>query len=411
MTDTNTTGAKDESKLETAPRATDSKHRRRRIPLIIGSGALLVVLMGVLLVAHATANVNRVALASLPVGVTAVEARLSQYAPTHQYVGTLLPWVEAKIGPQLISAYVGSVLVRPGDRVRRGQVIGTLDCRNASATSQAVSMQARALQEQQGALAHEAARLAELQHGGFASENEIEKKQAESASKQAELLSSKASLQRATLEVNDCVLRAPFDGEVSDRTMDPGAYAHPGQSIATLIDRTTIRVGADVPEEDFALVKPGDEVAIRALASGRRLQGKIARRSPAADPSTRTVHFEVDLPDPDRVLPVGTTAELTVSAGAPAPAIELPLASAAVKGQRATVYLAENDRPRKVVLNVLGERAGRLFVEPTLAHGALVIVEGRALLKEGDRLQVKVEREPLQANSQPPSLAGKASAL
>jgi membrane fusion protein, multidrug efflux system len=405
MTDTNT------SKPEKPHLPTGTKHGARRIPLIIGSAAVLVVCMGVLLVAHATANVNRVALASLPVGVTAVEARQSQYAPTHHYVGTLLPWVEAKIGPQLISAYVGSVLVRPGDRVRRGQVIGTLDCRNASATSQAVSMQARALQEQQGALAHEAARLAELQHGGFASDNEIEKKQAESASKQAELLSSKASLQRATLEVNDCVLRAPFDGEVSERTMDPGAYAHPGQSIATLIDRTTIRVGADVPEEDFALVKPGDEVGIHALANGRRLQGKIARRSPAADPSTRTVHFEVDLPDPERVLPVGTTAELTVAAGAPIPAIELPLAGAAVKGTRATIFLAENDRPRKVVLNVLGERAGRLFVEPTLSDRALVIVEGRALLKEGDRLQVKVDREPLQANSQPSSLGGKGSAL
>jgi RND family efflux transporter MFP subunit len=380
MTETNT------STKRSAP-----KHPPRRIPIVIAAATALVVATGLLLVAHATANVNRVALVSLPVGVTAVQARHAQYAPTHQYVGTLLPWVEAKIGPQLISAYVGSVLVRPGDRVRRGQVIGTLDCRNASATSQAVSMQAQALQAQQEALAHEAARIAELQHGGFASENEIE-------NKQAELLATRASLQRATLEVGDCVLRAPFDGEVSERAMDPGAYAHPGQSMATIIDRTTIRVGADVPEEDFDLVRPGTAVAIRVLANGRRLGGVVARRSPAADAATRTVHFEVDLRDPERVLPVGTTAEMTVSAGAPTPAIELPLAGAAVKGDRATIFLAENDRPRKVVVSVLGERAGRLFVEPTLADGSLVIVEGRALLKEGDRLQVKVENEPAEAS-------------
>jgi membrane fusion protein, multidrug efflux system len=376
-----------------------TKRLPRRIPIVIAAGTALVVATGLLLVAHATANVNRVALASLPVGVTAVRAHLTKYTPTRHYVGTLLPWVEAKIGPQLISAYVGSVLVRPGDRVRRGQIIGTLDCRNASATSQAVSMQARALQAQQEALAHEAARIAELQHGGFASENEIEKKQAASASKHAELLATKASLQRATLEVSDCVLRAPFDGEVSERAMDPGAYAHPGQSMATIIDRRTIRVGADVPEEDFDLVKPGEAVAIRVLANGARLRGTVARRSPAADAATRTVHFEVDLRDPDRVLPVGTTAELMVSAGAPAPAIELPLAAAAVRGDRATIFLAENDRPRKVVLGVLGERAGHLFVEPTLADGTLVIVEGRSLLKESDLLQVKVEQEQTQASA------------
>jgi RND family efflux transporter MFP subunit len=302
-----------------------------------------------------------------------------------------LPWVEAKIGPQLISAYVGTVLVRPGDRVRRGQVIGTLDCRNASATSQAVSMQARALAAQQQALAHEAARVAELEHGGFASANEIEKKQAESASKQAELLSTRASLERATLEVSDCVLRSPFDGEVSDRTMDPGAYVHPGQSIAAVIDRTTVRVDADVPEEDFDLVKPGVRVTIRALATGRRLVGTVARRSPAADESTRTVHFEVDLPDPGRTLPVGTTAEISVAAAAPVPAVEIPLAAGAVKGGKATLFLAENERSRRVIVNVLGEKAGNLFLEPSLAEGALVITEGRALLKEGDHLQVKVE--------------------
>ena len=377
---------------EPAGAAPSAERRLRRVPIAIASGVALVLLLGFLLVARATANVNRVALAAMPVGVTAVEARRALYTPSHQYVGTLLPWVEARIGPQLISAYVGTVLVRPGDRVRRGQIIGTLDCRNASATSQAVSMQARALAAQGQALTHEAARIAELQQGGFASENEIEKKQAESASKQAELLSTKASLQRATLEVNDCVLRSPFDGEVSDRTMDPGAYVHPGQAIATVIDRTTVRVGTDVPEEDFDLVKPGVEVAIRALATGRRLLGKVARRSPAADASTRTVHFEVDLPDPDRTLPVGTTAELVVAASAPIPAVVIPLTAGEVKGNRATLFLAENERARKVVMDVLGQKGGSLFLEPTLADRTLVVTEGRALLKEGDHLHVLVDR-------------------
>jgi RND family efflux transporter MFP subunit len=309
-------------------------------------------------------------------------------------VGTLLPWVEAKIGPQLTSAYVGSVLVRPGDRVKRGQIIGTLDCRNASAASQGISMQAQAIQTQQVALAHEAARITELQTGGFASANEIERKQADSASKQAELLSTRARLERATLEVGDCVLRSPFDGEVSDRTMDPGAYVHPGQSIAVVIDRSTVRVGADVPEEDFDMVSPGVKVDIYALAIGRHLVGSIARRSPAADESTRTVHFEIDLPDPGRSLPVGTTAELAVAVGAPLSAIEIPLAAAAVKGSKATLFIVENGLSRQVIVDVLGEKAGRLFVGRELPATSLVVTEGRALLTEGERIQASVERMP-----------------
>jgi RND family efflux transporter MFP subunit len=368
-----------------------ARRRQRRVPIIIAAGVIAVLLLGLLMVARAGSRVNKIALVSLPAGVTAVEARAADYNPSRKYVGTMMPWVEAKIGPQLISAYVGSVLVRPGDHVRRGQIIGTLDCRNASATSQAVSMQARAIQTQQEALAHEAARIAELQNGGFASANEIENKQADSASKQAELLSTRAKLARATLEVNDCVLRAPFDGEISDRTMDPGAYVHPGQSIAAVVDRTTVRVGADVPEEDFGLVNPGVQVAIHALANGRDLVGRIARRSPAADESTRTVHFEVDISDPQRTLPVGTTAEITVAAGAPIPATEIPLAAGEIRGAKATIFLVDHEVSRKIVIDVLGEKGGKLFVSPSLKAGALVITEGRALLREGDRVQAKVE--------------------
>jgi RND family efflux transporter MFP subunit len=384
-------------------------HRHpRRVPVVIAAGVAAVLGLGLLMVARAGSRINKVALVAMPMGVTAVEARAINYSPQRKYVGTLMPWVEAKIGPQLISAYVGSVLVRPGDHVRRGQIVGTLDCRNASATSQAVAMQARAIQTQQEALAHEAARIAELQNGGFASDNEIEKKQADSASKQAELLSTRAKLERATLEVNDCVLRAPFDGEVSDRTMDPGAYIHPGQSIAAVVDRTTVRVGADVPEEDFGLVHPGVKVAIHALANGRDLVGRIARRSPAADESTRTVHFEVDIPDPERTLPVGTTAEIDVAAGAPIPATEIPLAAGEIKGTKATLFIVDHEVSRKVVIDVLGEKGGNLFVKPSLKAGALVITEGRALLKEGDRVHAKVD--PIADNEQAVSPQSKANA-
>ncbi|HEY5281318.1 MAG TPA: hypothetical protein VIM14_00880, partial [Polyangia bacterium] len=116
-----------------------------------------------------------------------------------------------------------------------------------------------------------------------------------------------------------------------------------------------------------------------------------ARRSPAADPSTRTVHFEIDLPDPGRTLPVGTTAELAVASGAPVPAMEIPLAAAAVKGGKATLFLSENGKARKVVVDVLGEKAGRLFVDTSLQAKALVITEGRTLLKEGENVQVSID--------------------
>jgi RND family efflux transporter MFP subunit len=362
-----------------------------RVRFIIAAGAIGVAVAGVLLARRAESGGSRAALDSRPKRVTVVAARSAQYRPRRRYVGTILPWVEARVGPQLIAAYVDTVLVRPGDVVRRGQVIATLDCRNASASSNAVAMQARAIQAEQEALAHEAARVAELKEGGFASPNEIERHAAESASKQAELLETQAKMQRATLEVNDCVLRAPFAGEIASRLIDPGGFLRPGMEVATVVDRSTVRVVAEVPEADFAVVAAGTPVSIRALAAARELRATIARRSPAADLSTRTVHVEIDVPDPDRSLPVGTTAELAVDVGAPAEASEIPLVAAAVRGNRATVFEVEGPFVHKRVYAVDGERGGSLFLAPALRPGSRVVTEGRALLEDGDRVDAMLD--------------------
>lgn len=370
---------------------------RRRLPVGIVAATMGVVAMSVLLVARASSHANKVALAGEPKGVTVVEARAARYRPFRRYVGTIQPWIEAKVGPQLISGYVDTVLVRPGDIVKRGQVIATLDCRNASASSRAVAMQARAIQTEQEALAHEAARVAELKEGGFASPNEIEKRAAESASKGAELMETQAKMQRATLEVSDCVLRAPFAGEIAARTVDPGAFVRPGTAVATLVDRTTVRVVAEVPEADFDVVGPATPVHIIALATKQDLRGTVARRSPAADFATRTVHLEIDVPDPHRSLPVGTTAEISIDVGEPAAATEIPLLAASLRGSKATVFVVEGQLVRKSVYPVMGERGGSLFLGPGLRSGSRVVTEGRALLKDGDRITATLEADPAAA--------------
>jgi RND family efflux transporter MFP subunit len=195
-------------------------------------------------------------------------------------LGAVEPWLEAKLGPQHTEAYVDTVLVRPGAPVKRGQVVAMLDCRNASAQNRRLAMRARALEATQAAMAAEAARVATLLGGGYVSQNEAEKRRAASDSKAAELQAAQATARQASLEVDDCVLRAPFDGEVARRSVDPGAFVRPGTTMLTLVDRTTVRVTADVPETDYEAVRPGTPVDVRIAA---RLPGAAA----AARPRTR----------------------------------------------------------------------------------------------------------------------------
>jgi RND family efflux transporter MFP subunit len=373
------------------------------IPLTIGVAVLVVLVLGGALIHHAESRTNHVALSSEAKPVTVVEAKATSFRPHRTYVGRLDPWVAASVGPQFVSAYVDTVLVRPGAVVRQGQVLATLDCRNANAMAQAVNMQARALDAQQKALADESTRVTSMLSGGFVSPNEAEQKSAGSSAKQAELLAEKAKLVGTSLEVNDCILRAPFDGDIATRAADPGAFVRPGAEIVTIVDRTTVRMTVDVPENDFDVVVPGKAIRLLEYATGKEITGTITRRAPAADPGTRTIHVEVDVPDPKHEIPVGTTGELRVDVGEPIPATEVPLASANVTDTKSTLYVVDGDIAHGKTFVALGEGQGVLFVKPgDLPAGSRVVTQGRSVLKDGDRVTFKVDAEP-SADAAPPA--------
>jgi len=356
---------------------------------------------------HAEGKTNKIALSSSAKPVSVVTVEGATFRPFRTYVGTLAPWLEAKVGPQLVSAYVDTVLVRPGAVVKKGQVVATLDCRSAGASNQAVAMQARALESQQKAVADEASRVQGLLDGGFVSPNEAEQKAAQSSAQQAQLLATQAKLLSSSLEVNDCILRSPFDGEVATRTSDPGAFAHPGTAIVSIVDRSTVRILADAPEVEFGAVVPGTPVKVHLVATNRTLTAVIARRAPAADLATRTIHFEIDVSDPARTLPVGTTAELSIDVGDPEPASEVPLYVATVRGEQASLFVIDGYVARKRTFLVKGEREGRLFLDPSLQPQSQVVSEGRALLSDKDRVSAQLEAR--RESATPSASAGKAA--
>ncbi len=323
-------------------------------------------------------------LADEPKPVTVVPSQAGTYRVARTYIGTLRPWVEAAIGPQMTSGYVDSVVVRPGDAVLRGDVLATLDCRDAAAASRSVRMAAKALEMERAALAREVARMNALVESEAISRNEVDLKVARTEAEQARVLAEKAKLLSSSLRVDDCILRSPVDGEVVERRGDPGMFIRPGEALIVVMDRATIRVEAFAPEEDFAAVAPDTPVTLRLLATDTSVTGRIARRTPAADEATRTIHFEIDIDNADRSLPVGTTARIDLEVGEAVPVVVVPLTAASVRSGRASVFVADGDRAVRRTLRVIGERGGSLFLEPSLAAGTLVVTQGRAFLRDGD---------------------------
>jgi len=130
---------------------------------------------------------------------------------------------------------------------------------------------------------------------------------------------------------------------------------------------------------------------VHVLSTNQDLIATISRRAPAADQMTRTAHFEMDVADPERSLPVGTTADIRIDIGAPEPATQIPLSAATVRGDKATIYVVEGNVAHKRAVHVKGEREGRLYLDVSLAPGSRIVTEGRALLSDNDKVTASVE--------------------
>jgi RND family efflux transporter MFP subunit len=117
-------------------------------------------------------------------------------------------------------------------------------------------------------------------------------------------------------------VRAPYDGTVTARFADPGALIQVATSSATsalplftIMDLTTVRVYANVSQDDSPWVTPGKTKATVTVPErpDRSFSGTITRSALALDPSTRSLLVEMDLPNPDSLLRPGTFAEMAIA--------------------------------------------------------------------------------------------------
>jgi multidrug efflux pump subunit AcrA (membrane-fusion protein) len=118
---------------------------------------------------------------------------------------------------------------------------------------------------------------------------------------------SRAAHDRAAAILAYARIEAPYDGVVSRRGVDTGAYVQApsaGKTGATplfeVVRTDLVRIFVDVPESDAPFVKSGGSARVQVQALGEReFPGRVARSSWLLDGQTRTLRTEIDLPNPD----------------------------------------------------------------------------------------------------------------
>jgi RND family efflux transporter MFP subunit len=134
----------------------------------------------------------------------------------------------------------------------------------------------------------------------------------------------------------------------------------------------------------------GDPVDVRIPSLSRTFPGKVARFSVDVNADTRTMHTEVDVPNPNRVLIEGMYAEATLRLERKAAALAVPLQAVDHQGDRTTVVVvtpANKIEERTVTLGV--QNAGFTEVLSGLTDGEQVVMSDRGSLKRDELVRPK----------------------
>lgn len=225
----------------------------------------------------------------------------------------------------------------------------------------------------------------------LASEAQVQAAQAAFIAAQSLFEEAKAKQQQDRVLFDYSKIVAPFAGVVTQRYANYGALMQAGTNSSTqamplvrLSQDDLFRLVIPVPESYVKFIKVGDPVQVRVPSLNRILPGKVTRFSVDVAAETRTMHTEVDVPNPSRTLMPGLYAEATLTLEHRDSALVVPLQAVSRKGADASVLLvtANNillNRPITIGL----ETAGDAEVLSGLNQGDRVVVSDRSGLKAG----------------------------
>jgi RND family efflux transporter MFP subunit len=300
--------------------------------------------------------------------------------------------VRAAQTSQLASQVMGNIVdvrVHEGDHVQRGQVLALIDdAQMRAAVDRAVAADSAA--QQDIAVADSNLALADstlkryqaLYEKKSVSPQEYDEVRARYQAAlarrdmaRAGQAHAKAALEQARTSLEYTRIRAPFDGVITEKKMDVGAFASPGIPLFTIEDLHRYRLEVAVNEDDLRYVHNGKDVSVVVDSlEDAQMKGRIVQTVPAADPTSRSFLVKVELPSDPR-LRSGLFGRAQFIRGERM-SVVIPRTAVVARGQLQGVYVVDHNEVASLRYVTVGKASGTQ-------------VEVLAGLQDGERLVTK----------------------
>lgn len=342
--------------------------------------------------------------------------------------GDIVPDAQVTIYSK-VQGWVEKINVREGDRVKTGQVLVTLDAREAEAAvaQSKASLEAAAArlkqvkatseevvqsQIQQSKATLELAesdlkRAQELLDKNFISRQQLDEARTkynvakagyelvlnslrqktwenDIALAEAQVRQAKANLDMTQAQLANLIILSPMNGGVTKRHVDPGTMLKDTTPILTIMDLSEVKMVVNVIEKEFVRLQKGQPVKVTVTAfPNRTFQGRIAIITPALELQSRTAEIQISVPNPGYVLNPGMFGRAEILIRSDPQALLVPIQAVVTQEDKDVVFVLKDGKAyRRLVQKGLTKDT---FVEITqgLKAGEQVITAGHGFLKDG----------------------------
>jgi multidrug efflux pump subunit AcrA (membrane-fusion protein) len=352
--------------------------------------------------------------------------------------GDIVPETQVTIYSK-VQGWVEKINVREGDLVQTGQILVTLDAREAQAAvaqSRANLEAATARLRQVRATAEEAVqsqlqqaranvelaesdlrRAQELYQKNFIARAQLDEARTrynvakanydlalnnirqrtwenEIALAEAQVRQAMANLQLSEAQLANLIIRSPMDGGVTKRYVDPGTMVKDTTPILTLMDMRELKMVVSVIEREFVRLKVGQPVKVTVTVFPNRIfSGRISIITPALELQSRTAEIQIAIPNPGLVLKPGMFGRAEILLRSNPQATLIPIQALIAEENRDVVFVLKDGKAfrREVEKGLVKDTSVEIL--KGISPGEEVITAGQSTLRDGVPVRLTLRGE------------------
>jgi len=318
-----------------------------------------------------------------------VQAIHPHHGEVYRYInlpGEVRPLYEVTLFAK-VNGYLDKLMVDKGDSVKAGDLIADIDVPELRAN----------LVKYKAELELAQAEYKQMSEAASSNATYVPASDTGSARNSLDIATSRLTVAKSNVQYTETMLKytrltAPFDGVITHRYVDPGAYiplpdATSTPETAAIVNLTnfkTLRLQVAVPETEVTHIKIGEPIRWTADDyPGEHFDGKVTRAYWALDKATKTMLTETQMPNPGMKLQPGMLVNARIGIEKKEDALLLPVQALIKEKTNSFVFIYQDGRVKKAPVQVGFNDGTNVEIVAGIKPADLAIVPGQQVLRDG----------------------------